>query len=397
MEKRTVIIGGGTFNPIRNHLSLAAPAFGRTARDIHSLIPGSELVLTRMADPLNGFLTSNSDVEAYIDDLIEDKDVEAIIMNAAICDYEVEGGDFHGERFETSKGDITLDLKVSDKIISKIRKNRPDIFLVGFKTTTGKSPKEQFLIGLEMMKRTKCNLVLANDTLTRFNMVITPEETVYGWSKDREKVVTELVEVFKMRLGGTYNRTNHIISDNYPVENTSKTFQEVLKFLIDNGGYIENNSNGFTPGHFCFKIGDRSFYSSQRKADHNKVFEEGMSLVTSRSSQRNLFEVRGKRKASVGAHSQYLLLKENPEYDCIVHTHNPLRQGSPIHTASQKPFQCGSLECGMNTVNNMHTYGTLRAVYLHKHGINLMFKSDEDPQVVIDFLKDNIVLGEKVI
>jgi hypothetical protein len=42
--RRTVILGGGTFQPVRNHLSLAAPAFGETARKLQTLIPDSELI-----------------------------------------------------------------------------------------------------------------------------------------------------------------------------------------------------------------------------------------------------------------------------------------------------------------------------------------------------------------
>ena len=67
--KKVVILGGGTFEPIRNHLSLSAPAFGNTAIQIHRLIPGSELVLTKMADR-DSNLKSNSDVEKYIDELL---------------------------------------------------------------------------------------------------------------------------------------------------------------------------------------------------------------------------------------------------------------------------------------------------------------------------------------
>ena len=59
--RRTIILGGGTFQPIRNHLSLSAPAFGTTARILHVLIPNSELVLTKMAD-YTSTLMSNEDL-----------------------------------------------------------------------------------------------------------------------------------------------------------------------------------------------------------------------------------------------------------------------------------------------------------------------------------------------
>lgn len=38
MKQTINIIGGSTFNHIRNHLSLAIPAFGTTARKIKSLV-----------------------------------------------------------------------------------------------------------------------------------------------------------------------------------------------------------------------------------------------------------------------------------------------------------------------------------------------------------------------
>ena len=36
--KKIAILGGGTFSPVRNHLSLCAPAFGTTARQIQDFL-----------------------------------------------------------------------------------------------------------------------------------------------------------------------------------------------------------------------------------------------------------------------------------------------------------------------------------------------------------------------
>ena len=390
---KTIILGGGTFEPIRNHLALSAPAFGTTAKELHKLIPDSELVLTKMADATST-LKSNDDVKNYINELLEDENVKGIILNVAFCDFKVADGDFHGERLKTNEGDITLELTPTEKIIRNIRVKRPDIFLVGFKTTTNKSSEEQFYIGLKMMKQSKCNLVLANDTVTRNNLIITPEESIYSNTINREDALNELVEMYTSRLDATYNRTKHIDEYNYDMSSTSETFQTVLKFLIDNGGYICNNGNNFTPGHFCEKKNNNSFYSSQRKANHNLVFDEGLSLVKVENNNDN-FTVYGRRKASVGARSQWLLLQDNPDYDCIIHTHNPIKENSDIPVAEQKPFQCGSLECGMNTLNNLKEYDNIKAVYLNKHGSNIMFKSTDNPDNIIQFIKDNLKLGVK--
>lgn len=395
--KRVIVLGGGTFEPIRNHLSLCAPAFGTTATKISELLPNSELVLTKMCD-VTSKLKSNDDVEKYIDELLLDNTVGTIVLNVAFCDFKslpidgIENG-FHAERLKTNDGNLKLELTPTDKVIAKIRLKRPDIFLVGFKTTTNKSSDEQFLIALQMMKKTKCNLVLANDTVTRNNMVITPEETIYGETTNREAVLKELTEIILLRNNLTYNDTELNNVESTPIEITPNSFQEVIAFLKDNGGFIENNGNGFTPGHFCYKLDDKSFLSSQRKANHNLVFDEGMSIV---DVEGDVFTVSGRRKASVGARSQWLILQENPGYDCIIHTHNPLKDGSKIPVTEQRPFQCGSLECGLNTVNNMGDFDGIKAVYLDKHGANILFNSKNSSKFVIEFLKNNIDLGTKV-
>lgn len=411
--KRTIILGGGTFEPIRNHLSLSAPAFGTTAVKLNELLEDSELVLTKMADR-NSKLVTNSDVEKYIDKLIEDQNVGTIVLNVAFCDFKstpidgIECG-LHADRLKTMDGNLTIELTPTDKIISKIRIKRPDIFLIGFKTTTNKTSEDQFLIALKMMKSTKCNLVLANDTVTRNNMVLTPEETIYHETTDRNTSLNGLAEMIKLRSNLTYNATEFIKKEEtFNIFSDSSTykadsFKKVLKYVIDNGGFIENNGNGFTPGHFCFRLEDNEFLSSQRKANHNLVEEEGMSLVLAYRDAGKMsdadfkFRVEGTRKASVGARSQWMLLKENPDYDCIIHTHNPMKIGSKMPVAEQRPFQCGSLECGLNTVTNMKDFGDIKAVYLEKHGANILFKSSSDPEIVIEFIKNNIELGVKVV
>ncbi len=390
--KKTIIFGGGTFSYVRNHLALAAPAFGRTARRLHELIPESTLILTKMADS-SSLIVDNIDLRNMLDHVVKQPETKTIIFNAAVCDFEDPEGGKSLLRFKTSEGGKNLTILPTDKLIDDIRIKRPDIFLVGFKASGGITEKEQFLRGLKMMKRSKCNLVLCNDTVTRHNFIITPEEAKYCETGNREKVLKELVEIIKLRSDLTYNTTEFTESRSYAMSDTSATFRRVMRFLIDNGGFIENNGNGFTPGHFCEKVDDKSFLSSQRRADHNKVFKEGLTLVKVKGET---FEAAGRRKPSVGARSQWMMLANYPEYDCIVHTHNPLKYGSVLPVASQRPFQCGSLECGKNTLNNLKDFGKIKAVYLDKHGANLLFSSKDDPQNVIDFIKENIQLGIKV-
>ena len=397
MNPLTIIIGGGTFNHIRNHLSLAIPAFGTTAKYLNTQFENTILYLTKMAG--GEFLNTNDNIANLIDALILNPNVGTIIMNVALCDYNAEyinniPNGPHAERLKTSNGDQQLTLYPTEKLIKRIRLQRPDIFLVGFKTTTNQTEQEQYYTALKFMKEAKCNLVLANDIVTRLNMVIVPEEAHYHVTINRKTALDGLVSLIKARQNLTYHHTELINTHNTNMSDTSKTFCAVIEFLINNGGFISDNGNGFTPGHFCFRPNINVFLSSQRKVNHNEVFTNGLTHVL--DSQNGKLTARGTHKPSVGATSQRLLFNEFPEYDCIVHTHNPIKNSSEINRIPQYPYQCGSIECGQNTLSGMKFKDNIGAVYLEKHGANIMFKSTENPNTIIDFIKNNLQLGLKV-
>jgi hypothetical protein len=195
-RKEIHILGGGTVYHIRNHLALTAPAYGNTARDIFDILMFKELSssewtvkehLTKIASSGISTLETNQDVSDLIDKLIANKNVKIIFFNVELIDYE--------EILKTSECDRTVRLTPAAKLIGKMRKERKDIFLVGFKTTCGSSEDDQFLTGLNLLKSASCNIVLANDTKTSLNMIITPEQARYCVTTDRCDVLKELVDI----------------------------------------------------------------------------------------------------------------------------------------------------------------------------------------------------------
>jgi hypothetical protein len=86
------------------------------------------------------------------------------------------------------------------------------------------------------------------------------------------------------------------------------------------------------------------------------------------------------------------VLRAHPEYDCIVHFHCPQRRGSRVPVRSQREFECGSHECGRNTSDGMESFGSRAAVMLDRHGPNVIFRSDDDPRAVIEFIEANFDL-----
>lgn len=213
------VLGGGTFNHVRAHLSLAAPAFGETARSIHRMvykhcdrlgIRVPHLVLTKMAHSSSSLVT-NADVSNWLKRLLTEDKNKLIFMNVALCDYEGEivpapgalpiPSGKYAARLKTRDGEQVLRMTPTDKLVSSIRATRPDMFVVAFKTTSEASPDEQHAAGLNLLRSADVSLVLANDLVTRNNMVITPDGGRHHETTDRAAALTGLVEM-AMRLSG---------------------------------------------------------------------------------------------------------------------------------------------------------------------------------------------------
>lgn len=434
------VIGGGTVSHVRNHLALCAPAYGTTARKLFELlraklgILGAEaeereygysnreyhvnLHLTKMAGGTED-LETNEDVAKLVDRLIADEKTKIIFFNPALVDYTgtvLESGPVghewyddlpttsgkHAERLQTSKGSQTMKLEPTPKVLSKIRKERKDIFLVAFKTTCGATLDEQFLAGLDLLKKNSCNLVLANDTKTRYNMVITPEQARYYVSNDREKVLKGLVEMALSRSKGTFTRSTVVPGTSVPwdAENVPTSLKTVVEHCIAKGAY--KPFNGSTVGHFAFKKNDQEFITSKRRTNFNNLSETGMVLCKAVGPNK---VVACGASPSVGGQSQRIIFREHPEMDCIVHFHcPPSHHPDPkvdkiihhqIPVRSQLEHECGSHECGKNTSDGLKeiTPG-IKCVYLDNHGPNIVFNRNIDPQKVIMFIDRHFDLSD---
>jgi hypothetical protein len=189
-NKRIHIIGGGTVFHVSNHLALCSPAYGKTVVDLYRLIraadPPMDIVahLTKMAkgaesevatlmrdQRLRGMadftgdetLETNADVATLVGKIVNDPRTKMVFMPVALCDYEgyvtdgpngpMPPGKYQPRLNSRDNPSVTFKLLSGDKIISRIRESRKDIFLVGFKTTCGAREDEQYRSGLSLLKR----------------------------------------------------------------------------------------------------------------------------------------------------------------------------------------------------------------------------------------------------
>lgn len=401
--KSVHIIGGGTFSYVRNHLSLAAPAFGNTARILRNYslerfkTMDVKMHLTKMADSTSNLVT-NEDISNLLSELKKDFETKVIFFNPAMCDFngtidDSESGKY-SERLKTSEGEKSMKLTPSDKILKYIRDGRKDIFLVAFKTTCGATEKEQYVAGLELLKKNSCNLVLANDVKTRINMIITPEEAIYHVTTDRNEALKQLVDMSYHRSHLSFTRSTVISGEpvKWDSDEVYPTLRNIVNYCIDQGAY--KPFNGATVGHFACKISPTEFLTSIRKTNFNDLQKNGLVRVKTDGPD-NVIAYGA--KPSVGGQSQRIIFSDHAEheYDCIVHFHCPIKKDSKVPTVSQREYECGSHQCGENTSKGLKRFNNLSAVMLDNHGPNIVFNHNINPDEVINFINSNFDLLDK--
>jgi hypothetical protein len=405
MDKKSVhIFAGGTRFYLAPHLALSAPAEGNTGFLLETICKrvfdtmDVKLHLTRQArahriladDP--PLLDTNADVAKAVSGLLKSDRTKIIFFPVSMVDHV--GGflpptewDGDGSRDNPvrsrrldSHANYKMKLSMSNKVIDKIREKRKDIFLCGFKQ------------GLNLVKKASCNLVLANDTETKLNMVICPEEARYHVTTNREEAITGLVEMAKLRSHLTFTRSTVIAG--VPVEWDNEKVPATLRTVVDHciGRNAYRPFNGTTAGHFAVKLDDTNFLTSQRRTNFKDLHKIG--LVHIKTDSPDTVVAYGS-KPSVGGQSQRIVFKDHPDCDCIVHFHCPIKEGSDVKQVSQYEFECGSHECGKNTSDGLRKHGNLYAVYLKEHGPNVVFNKDINPQEVINFIEQNFDLDQK--
>lgn len=414
MNKQIHIFGGGLEHKIANHLSLAAMAYGTVARQLSGICTAKfekmdvNLHLSKMA---GGNLTTVDSVIDKVEEVITDLNTKVIFFTCAFPDYQpvktssyshvsLPISDTPEQRRFDSRKDQLLDIncKAGEKVIDRIRKKRKDIFLIGFKTTVNKTEQEMFELGLRQCKESSVNLCFVNDTITRKQMIVTPEEAAYANDCSRGEALVELVDITWNRSHLTFTQSTVIAGDPVPwdSEEVPATLREVVDFCINQGAY--KAFMGATVGHFACKLNDNTFLTSVRKTNFNDLAKVGLvKIVTDGPDTVLAFG----RKPSVGGQSQRMVFRDHEGCNCIVHFHCPLKENPTdlIPTVSQREYECGSHQCGQRTSDNLkefEKYGGLKAVYLDKHGPNIVFDDSKVTAAqVIEFIENNFDLDKK--
>lgn len=211
------VIGGGTVNHIRSHFALTATAYGHTARTIHKIFEdqglNSELHLTKMACAGQSALETNDDISDLIDRILKDPNSQVIIFNPAITDFKGQIGNIPSGKYATRMSSrdakkVHVLLEMADKIVPRIKQQRPDITLAAFKTTTHANEDEQVQKGLKLLAGANADFVLANDTGTRLNMIINAQGQILKKTQDRDAALAFLADYVHKETLSKPNKIN---------------------------------------------------------------------------------------------------------------------------------------------------------------------------------------------
>lgn len=201
--RRIAVFSGGTVVHVRPHFSLCAPAYGnigtlledklRAADHLANLLPPRDnfwlidSYKTKMAG--GSSIETNEDLANKVDEVLEDLDVSAIVMAAAVCDFEPAYIDSNSSFSEcssqfgkdqqrlSSSREMYLHIRPSIKIIEKIKQKRPDIFLATFKTTSDETMQALKDKSMQNLRKSGADIVFGNDIKNRFNIIVSNTET----------------------------------------------------------------------------------------------------------------------------------------------------------------------------------------------------------------------------
>lgn len=155
--KKIIVTAGGTIEPIDGVRFITNKASGKMGVAIAEacFLQGAEVLLIKSKTSVSTHYDIPQIVFETADDLSkilekEVKSADVIFHSAAVSDFQVEGSK---DKKLDSKKDVFLELKVREKIISKIKIWNPKIKLVGFKAVWGQ----------EKLQESNADAIVVND------------------------------------------------------------------------------------------------------------------------------------------------------------------------------------------------------------------------------------------
>jgi hypothetical protein len=256
--------------------------------------------------------------------LVHDPTCDVAILSMAASDY---GLTAMPGKIPSNRDRLTLELEPLPKIISEVKKVRPDIFLVGFKLLMDTRPNRLVDATFRSMLRDRQDLAVANAATGELDI-----ENIITYIVTKEKGVIEvpradlpaiLLRSIEARYSRRHYRTDHIRVDHLPLPDAeiSAFLGEVhrLSRLALFNPCFDGSREEF--GFLAKRTGQGTLITG-RASSKSQADVSDVSIVTDLDQGRRTLAVSSlARKAPLNANIAHLAFRLRSDIQYIVHTH----------------------------------------------------------------------------
>lgn len=291
-------------------------------------------------------------------------------------------------------------LKKTPKVIEHIKKLSPFTLLVGFKLLDNVSEEELFDVGFNLLRKNRCNLVLANDIhkIRQGNhrgMLIYPEKTfdiVEGKHNIAKFIVKKSIERYSVK----HPKSIQVSDNNGISDDLFDKFYRMGQWL-DRSDFLPKVINHDRPdkmgtyGNMSMRY-DRGFYITCRNVNKASLKKSDISRIDSvdRVDVEGIYsnvKYNSELKPSIDTtiHSE---IYNYSNYSHIVHIHtNRVFLGYPL---IEDAYPCGCDKECLSIVDVVAQDPTVHIIQMRKHGLIILGNSFESCQEKIEYLFNNV-------
>lgn len=164
--KKILVTSGGTIEPIDPVRVITNKSSGKMGTRIaqQAFLRGADVILVRSINSVKPNYAIKEELFTDTNSLFTQikkhiGNVDIVIHAAAVSDFSVKP---QTTKIKSGKK-IILELNPTEKIIDKLKKLNPKIFLVGFKAEVNTSEKELINNAFALLKRSQADVIVAND------------------------------------------------------------------------------------------------------------------------------------------------------------------------------------------------------------------------------------------
>ncbi|MBL7131170.1 MAG: phosphopantothenoylcysteine decarboxylase [Candidatus Omnitrophica bacterium] len=208
--KKILITAGPTWVPIDKVRIISNIATGKTgmllAKQANKLGAKATLILGPV-----GEVSLNKSISirhfCYFDELqglirkeLKTKKYDIVIHSAAVSDYKPKKE--FSEKIKSNLKDLTLELETTVKIVDKIKKYAPRIFLTIFKLELNLSKNKMLARARKTMQEAKADLTIVNTFSNRcpYEALIIDRSKIFYHTHSKEKLTERLLQLISLKL-----------------------------------------------------------------------------------------------------------------------------------------------------------------------------------------------------